>query len=315
MIITTLSGKPVLIGNEFNNVYYVDGEVYTEQTNTVTATNETQLWHKRLGHINEDNLRFMIQNHTVQGLSSISGQLNFCESCAINKSTRLPFPSGGNRTTNKLQIVHSDLCGPMKTQTIQGNRYFITFIDDFTRRAQVFFIKTKDQAFSKFCEFKAQVENETGLRIKTLRTDGGGEYINTCFNTYLKECGIRHQVTAPYTPQQNGVAERFNRTVVEMARTMLHNANLPYSFWAEAVNTATYIRNRCISRALNDKHITPEEIWTGRKPNVKHLQIFGCDAYMITNEYRHKFEPKATKCILVGYSIESKAYRLWNNEK
>jgi hypothetical protein len=100
-----------------------------------------------------------------------------------------------------------------------------------------------------------------------------------------------------------------------MAQTMLHNTNLPYSFWAEAINTATYIRNRCISRALNDKHTTLEEIWTGRKPNVKHLRIFGCDAYMITNEYRHKFEPKATKCILVGYSIESKAYRLWNNEK
>ena len=116
-------------------------------------------------------------------------------------------------------------------------------------------------------------------------------------------------------PQQNGIAERFNQTVVEMARTMLHHAHLPYVFWAEAINTATYIRNRCISRALDEQSTTPEERWSSQKPDISHLRVFGCDAYALVKDQRHKLEPKAEKCILVGYSTESKAYRLWSNEK
>ncbi len=315
MIISTLGGKPVLTGTEFNNVYYVDGKVYIEQVNSATATNEMQLWHKCLGHINADNLWFMIQNHTVQGLTSTSSELEFCESCAINKLTHLPFPSGGNWTNDKLQIIHSDLCGPMKTQTIQGNHYFITFIDDFSRQAQVYFIKLKDQSFNKFCKFKAQVENETSFWIKTLQTDGGSEYINSQFRSFLKDYGIQHQVMAPYSLQQNGVAKQFNHTVVEMAHTMLHNANLSYLFWAEAVNTAIYIWNWCISCALNSKYIMPEELWSGHKLSMRHLWIFGCNAYILINDYWHKFEPKVEKCILVGYSTKSKAYWLWSHEK
>lgn len=312
------NGKPVLTATIKGNIYIINcspiSPISEEQVNIVT-TNEIQLWHQRLGHISPGNLRFMIQNNSVQGLSTPSGEIDFCESCTVNKLTRLPFPSGGNRSYTKLHIVHSDICGPMKTLTHQGNRYFITFIDDFSRKSYVYFINSKDQAFTKFQEFKAQVENETGLHIKIFRTDRGGEYMGNEFKNYLKKHGIQHQLTAPYSPQQNGVAERFNRTVIEMAKTMLHNANLPYSFWAEAIYTATYIRNRCISRALDNKSITPEEIWTGFKPSVNHLRTFGCDAYALTNDYRHKLEPKAKKYIFVGYSIESKAYRLWCPER
>jgi transposase InsO family protein len=101
-----------------------------------------------------------------------------------------------------------------------------------------------------------------------LRTDRGGEYTSNYFQSYLKNQGIQHQLTAPYSPQQNGVAERFNRTIIEMAKSMMHNANLPYTFWAEAIYTATYIRNRCISKTFDNKSITPEELWTGHKPSV-----------------------------------------------
>jgi hypothetical protein len=203
----------------------------------------------------------------------------------------------------------------MKNPTHMGNLYFITFIDDYSRKAYVYFLRHKNEAFEKFQEFRNYVENQTGLRIKTLRSDRGGEYINGPFKDYLKKYGIRHQLTAPYTPQQNGIAERFNRTVIEMARTMMHSANLPYIFWAEAVYTATYIRNRCISKALDSRNVTPEEIWTGQKPDVSHLRTFGCDAYTLIKDQRHKLEPKAEKCILVGYSADSKAYRLWNYDK
>jgi transposase InsO family protein len=200
----------------------------------------------------------------------------------------------------------------MKTLSHQGNQYFITFIDDFSRKSFTYFINTKDQAFNKFREFKSQVEKETGRHIKFLRTDRGGEYTSNYFQSYLKNHGIQHQLTAPYSPQQNGVAERFNRTIIEMAKSMMHNANLPYTFWAEAIYTATYIRNQCISKTFDNKSITPEELWTGHKPSVRHLRTFGCDAYALINTYQHKLEPKAEKLTFVGYSIESKAYRLWN---
>ena len=129
----------------------------------------------------------------------------------------------------------------MNTPTHQGKKYFVSFIDDYSRKAFVYFIAFKDQAYEKFSDFKNLVENQTGHQIKILRSDQGGEYVNRNFQQYLRQNGIQHQTTAPYTPQQNGVAERFNRTVVEMGRTMLHTANLPYDFWAEAINTATYI--------------------------------------------------------------------------
>ena len=310
--------KPVMTASRRNDIYYINGKTSTPiQVNlTIAKTdNDTHLWHRRLGHVGFTNLQHMVENNSVKGLPDLVNDPGFCEDCALNKLTRLPFPTGGNIAPNTLDIIHSDICGPMNTLTHSGNKYFITFIDDHSRKAFVYFIKTKNEAYSKFQEFKAQVENETGHRIKILRTDGGGEYINGQFKELLKNQGIRHQVTAPYTPQQNGVAERFNRTVVEMARMMLHGANLPYAFWAESINTATYIRNRCISKALGTHKTTPEEVWTGIKPNIEHLRVFGCDAYALIKDHHHKLHPKGEKCILVGYETNSKAYRLWNHAK
>ena len=138
-----------------------------------------------------------------------------------------------------------------------------------------------------------------------------GEYTSKTFEEYLRNNGIKHERTAPYTPQQNGIAERYNRTIVEMARTMIQHAHLPLRFWAEAVNTAVYIRNRCTTRALSE-HTMPHELWTGSKPNVKHLKIFGCDAYALDNNYKCKFDQKASKCTFIGYAF-NKTYRLWDN--
>ena len=268
-------GLPIMTVTKRNTLYYINGTVAApHQANAAasSASNKSiQLWHQRLGHVGIDSLRHMIEHNSVIGLPAMTGDLDFCEDCALNKLTRLAFPPGKNRAQTKLHTIHSDICGPMKNLTHQGNRYFVTFIDDYSRRARVYFIKNKSEALDRFQEFKAQAKNEMGERIKIIRSDGGGEYVSKAFKIFLKQQGIRHQITAPYTPQQNGVAERFNRTVIEMARTMLHGANLPYSFWAEAINTATYIRNRCISKALGTSKITPEEIWTGDKPKIDHL--------------------------------------------
>lgn len=132
-------------------------------------------------------------------------------------------------------MVHSDVCGPMSVASLGGARYFVTFVDDYTRYSTVYFLRQKSEVFGKFKEFAAEVENVTGLEIKTLRTDNGGEYTSAEFELFLKENGIRHKVTAPYTPQQNGVAERLNRTIQEMALSQLLHAGLPKCFWAESV--------------------------------------------------------------------------------
>eukprot|EP00253_Pinus_taeda_P022296 PITA_22296 len=157
---------------------------------------------------------------------------------------------------------------------------------------------------------RALVENQSGLHIKVLRTDKGGEYISKEFLRFCRENGIHKQFTARYTPQQNGVAERKNRTIMDMARSMLKAKNLPNDYWAEAINCATYILNRCPTKAVMNRVL--EEAWSGRRQGVTHMKVFGCVAYAhIPDQLRRKLDRKGEKCLFIGYSEESKAYRLY----
>src|SRR4051812_3159672 len=205
-------------------------------------------------------------------------EIGLCKGCLHGKQHRTPLLSeAGKRAKELLELIHTDVCGPMSTNSIGGARYFVTFIDDKSRKTFVYFLKTKDQVFTKFKEFRAMIQNQTGKRIKALRSDNGGEYILKNFERYLKSHGIQHQVTVPYTPEQNGVAERANRTIVESARSMLYAREMHLEYWGEAVATAVYLKNGTPTKALLD--ITPEEEWTGEKPSVAHLRAFGCKAY------------------------------------
>ena len=158
----------------------------------------------------------------------------------------------------------------MQTQSFGGSSYFITFTDDYSRYCKTYFLRKKSEALEKFKEFKVAVEKETGMSIKALRADRGGEYMSEEFKQYLKECGIRSESTTAYSPQQNGVSERLNRTLVEAARSMISHAGLSKAYWAETVATATYLRNRMVSAAIKSG-ITPYQLWYGKKPNLKHL--------------------------------------------
>eukprot|EP00794_Sanderia_malayensis_P003565 gene3565-biopygen3052 len=170
-------------------------------------------------------------------------------------------------------------------------------------------MKSKDQVLQKFKEYEAMVTNVTGKKIKVFRSDNGGEYSSRAFDEFLASKGIVKQRSIPRTPQQNGVAERMNRTIQESARSMLHDAELPYIFWAEAVATAVILRNR--SPIVSVENMTPYESFNGRKPDVSHFKVFGCDAYMhIAKEERRKWDPKSKKCVFIGYSLHSKGYRL-----
>lgn len=275
--------------------------------NISSVCSSQELWHKRLGHLN---LRAMDQiKMMVTGVNFNNSNHSPCISCIQGKQTKQPFKRSGRRASDLLQLVHTDLCGPMEEKSFGGHRYMLVFIDDFSRKIFVYFLKEKNGVFKKFVEFKAAVENEVNKSIKVLRSDNGGEYINTQLRDFLVKHGIKHQTTISHTPQQNGVAERTNRSICEKARAMMQDANCSKHFWAEASNTAVYLKNRSPHAAVLGK--TPEEVWTGVKPDLSHLRIFGSRAMVhIPKVKRQKWDAKSEEHKMVGYCTESKGYRL-----
>ncbi|XP_046472611.1 uncharacterized protein [Neodiprion pinetum] len=291
-----------------DNMYKLD--VHKSLGLMASVSGDNDLWHRRLGHINFNDLNKM-KNGFVTGVDFNNNKDNrTCITCLKGKQSKLPFTDSETRATQILELVHSDLCGPMETESFAGAKYFLTLIDDFSRRLYVYFLKSKTQVAQTFANFKNLVENQTGKRIKTLRTDNGKEYCNNELLSLLQKAGIQHQTTNPYTPEQNGVAERKNRTIVERARCMIFDAGLETQFRAEAVSTAAYIINRSPTRGLQDLRKTPEEVWSGNKPNLKHLRIFGCKAMVhVPKQKRRKWDAKSEQLIFVGYCEGTKGYR------
>ena len=305
------------MGTLVDKLYQLDCEVRCPSGENAAAAIETNdLWHQRLGHLNNQQLHKMVKDDRVSGikLSPRSGE-SICEGCVVGKMQRKPFKAVDHeQSTKKLELVHSDVCGPIQVGSIGGSRYFATFIDDYSHCVSVYFLKHKSEVLSKFKEFESIVTNESGERIVRLRTDNGGEYVSTDFQEYLKSKGIQHELTVPYSPQQNGIAERMNRTLMESARSMMLHANLPNRFWAEAIATAAYLRNRSATAALEDG-VTPYEKWHDRKPNLKHLRVFGCAAFAhVPDCNRRKLDGKAIRLRFVGYSKNPKGYRLHDEQ-
>ena len=278
----------------------------------VNSQDQSWLWHLRYGHLHFGGLKMLHHKQMVRGLPSIEQPTSSCESCIMAKQHRDSFPSGvAYRAKSCLEIVHSDLCGSMQTPSLGGNLYFLSFIDDYSRKIWVYLLKQKSETFGIFKRFKAMVEKESGKRIKILRSDRGGEYKSNEFLEFCRINGIKRQFTTRYTPQQNGIAERKNRTIMDMVRSMLKEKHLGKEYWGEAVRCAVYILNRSLTKSLSNQ--VPEEAWNGRKCSVAHLRIFGCVAFAhIPDKIRKKLDDHSEKCIFVGYSDMSKAYRLYN---
>jgi hypothetical protein len=217
-----------------------------------------------------------------------------CRGCALGKNTQKPYPLSNRKSIGILDLIHSNLCGPMTSPSMNDCIYYIIFIDGCSRKTWIYFLKTKDESFSRFQDFKNLVENQTGRHIWVFRTDNGKEFDFFKYDELCRACGIKRELTVPYNPQQDGVAKRKNRTICEASRAMMYDQNLSLSLWVEAASIAVYIQNRCPHKAIEAK--TPEEVFTGIKTSVDHLRIFDSPVYIhILKEKRTKLEPYGKK--------------------
>ncbi|KAL4126736.1 hypothetical protein QTP88_010945 [Uroleucon formosanum] len=233
----------------------------------------------------------------------------FCEACVYGKQHREPFTLSNTKSTKPGQLIHSDVCGPMEVNSLGGKRYFVIFKDDYSNYTYVYFMSQKSEVKNKFELFLNTVKNQLNISVITLRSDCGLEYKNTEVKALLDKFGIKHETSVPYTPQQNGKAERTMQIIVEAARTMVYSKNLSKTLWAEAVNTAVYTINRTENTGQEGK--TPYELWFNKTPDINNLKIFGSEVYAhILKEKLRKWDQKGRKGIFVGYSEETKGYRI-----
>ncbi|KAK1408428.1 hypothetical protein QVD17_40194 [Tagetes erecta] len=270
------------------------------------------IWHGRLGHVNFDSIRNMVMKQMVIGVPEFKNPTQLCVACLAGKHTSSPFPNESSyRSEYPLQMISVDLCGPISPSTPAGNRYFMLLVDDCTRYMWVYMLKNKDQAFDIFKEFKMNVENEFGFKIKALRSDRGGEFTSAEFNKFCSQQGIVRMLTAPYSPQQNGAVERRNRTILNMVRSLLKAMKMPQQLWAEAVRHSVYLLNRMYTKALNN--CTPYEALKGRKPNLSHVRVFGCVGHVKTPKERlKKLDDRSTPMVYLGNEPGTKAHRMFN---
>lgn len=271
-------------------------------------------WHRRFGHRDPRVLDRIQAEGLVTGLAMHDcGIKQVCEDCLKGKLPRNSFPKISESRAKRVgDLVHTDVCGPVKDVTPGGYAYFMTLIDDFSRYTVVCLLRNKSDAAGCIKQYVAHVKNRFGRAPCVIRSDGGGEYVNNELKLFYEQEGIEAQFTAAYSPQQNGIAERKNRTLQEMASCMLLDAGLPKKYWGEAVMTATYVQNRLPSRSVDT---TPYQKWFGEKPSVEHMKVFGSLAYVhIPNVRRTKMDAKSQKLVFMGYCSDRKAYRFVDPE-
>ncbi|KAG8503399.1 hypothetical protein CXB51_001318 [Gossypium anomalum] len=249
------------------------GYRYTAETVASSSLSDddiTKLWHMHLGHMSENGMTELSKRRLLDGQGIC--KLNFCEHCVFGKQKRVRFTRGIHNTKGTLEYIYSDLWGPSRVPSRGGANYMLTFIDDFSRKVWAFFLKQKSDVFSAFKSWKIMIEKQMGKQIKYLHTDNGLEFCSDEFNRLCKSEGIMRHLTVRHTPQQNGIAERMNRTIME-------------------------------------KKKTPQEVWPGNPANYSDLKIFGCPAYAHVDN--GKLEPRSIKYVFLGYKAGVKGYKLW----
>ncbi|GJS55565.1 ribonuclease H-like domain-containing protein [Tanacetum coccineum] len=274
---------------------------------------EAVLWHRRLGHVNFKNINKLVKGNLVRGLPSKTFKLDHsCLACRKGKQHRASCKKIEERTVREpLELLHMDLFGPVSVESINKKKYCLVVTDDCSKFSWVFFLAYKDETYDMLHDLIVGLENRLRHKVKTIRCDHGTEFKNQLMNEFCAKKGIKREYSIARTPQQNGVAERKNRTLIEAARTMLADSLLPIQFWAEAVNTACYVLNRVLVTKPQMK--TPYEILMGRSPNISFMRPFGCPLTILnTLDHLGKFDGKSEEGYLLGYSTNSKGFRVYN---
>ncbi|KAL0641477.1 hypothetical protein Bca4012_103059 [Brassica carinata] len=235
-----------------------------------------------------------------------------CEACILGKHCKNVFPNSTSVYDKCFDLIHSDVwTAPCISRA--NHKYFVTFIDEKSKYTWLTLIPSKDRVIDAFKNFQAYVTNHYNAKIKIFRSDNGGEYTSYAFKSHLEHHGILHQTSCPYTPQQNGVAERKNRHLMEVARSMMFQANVPKRFWSDAVATACYLINRIPTKVLKDQ--APFEVLNKHKPSVDHLRVFGCLCFvLVPGELRNKLDARSTKAMFIGYSTTQKGYKCYDSD-
>ncbi|KAJ9544338.1 hypothetical protein OSB04_024045 [Centaurea solstitialis] len=299
------------VNDEDNNVALSarrNGNLYS------TASKEDSwLWHQRLCHQNFKDMNKLVSKRLVKGLPETRlSKDTLCPACEQGKMKRSSHPPKmDSNSKNPLDMIHMDLCGPTRTESLARKKYMLVLVDEFSRFTWLEFLRAKSDAADRIIAFIKRIQVLLGRRVKKLRSDNGTEFRNAKLQSFLEDVGISHNFSAVLTPQQNGVVERKNRTLVEAARSMMAHSGVPQSFWDEAVSTACYTQNRTLILKRTGK--TAYEMVEQRKPNIDYFRVFGCKCYVLNDrDDLGKFEPKSDESIFVGYSHNSKAYRVFN---
>ncbi|GKC67512.1 putative ribonuclease H-like domain-containing protein, partial [Tanacetum coccineum] len=274
---------------------------------------ESMLWHRRLGHINFKNINKLVKDNLVRGLPIKHFENDqTCVACLKGKQHRASCKSKVlNPITKPFFMLHMDLFGPTFVSSLMHKKYCLVVTDDYNRFTWVFFLTTKDETNDILKNFIKEIENLMDKKVKIIRSDNGTECKNKVMDDFCREKGIKRKYSVARTPQQNGMAERRNRTLIEVARTLLADSKLPTTFWAEAVSTACYVHNRDLVVKPHNK--TPYELFRGFKPALSFMKPFGCHVTILnTLDSLGKFDGKSDKCFFIGYSLSSKAFRLYN---
>jgi len=330
LALITKDGQTVATGRKTkNNLYKMNFVVQTSEstsleTNTKNKTYKVgepakswEIWHKRYGHIGIDNLQELLDKRLVDGFTVDTRTPKYdCEACIQAKQHVASFPKtkeGNREPTKPGELTHTDVWGPYSVRSIHGNLYFITFLDDGTRRPKLRFLKGKDEGRQAVKDYIMYLQAQ-GLLAHFIRCDQGTEYLNDELKTWLTEQGIEIQSTAPYSPSQNDAAERLNRTLIELTRAMLIANDLPTFLWEYAVMHAAYLRERAPTRPLQGK--TPYEAWFHKKPGVSHLQEFGIPVYILLQGEKEppKLQPHSKRYLFVGYDNSSHSVKYYNPE-
>ncbi|GJU52471.1 putative ribonuclease H-like domain-containing protein [Tanacetum coccineum] len=312
-----MNGVDLLKGSRSTNLYIIllDDMMQSSPVCLLSKASKTKswLWHRRLNHLNFGTINDLARKDLVRGLPRLKFEKDhLCSACQLGKSKKYSHkPKSENTNMEVLYTLHMDLCGPMRVQSINGKKYILVIVDDYSRFTWVKFLRSKDETPEFVINFLKQIQVGLNKTVRYIRTDNGTEFVNQVMSKYYEGVGIFHQKSVPRTPQQNGVVERRNRTLVEAARTMLIFSKAPMFLWAEVVATACYTQNRSLIHTRHNK--PPYELVHDKKPDLTFLRVFGALCYPTNDsEDLGKLQAKADIGIFVGYAPSRKGFRIYN---